>query len=713
MNITKRISDKLGLKPQNINAAITLIDEGSTIPFIARYRKEVVGNLTDAELRDLHEELTYLRKLEERMITVIKSLEEQEKLTKELAEAIDNVTTLSELEDIYRPYKPKRKTRATIAISKGLAPLAEYLKLGIKRKDHDAYVASFVNLEKDVKSEEEALNGASDIIAEEISDEAKYRAYIKRFINNNAMITSKEVSKDEKDTFGQYASYQEKVKTIPPHRILALYRGEKLKHLKITLDYEVEHLEEKIGFDYLPNNAFSSLLSLTIKDSLKRLVLPSVENETRTDLFTKAEDASLVVFKKNLSALLLYPPLKNKMILGFDPGFRTGAKYAVVDKSGIMLKVGIVFLVASSDHQKESAKNEIISLLKTYDIDYIALGNGTASRESEEELRAILKTHNFKTKLFIVNESGASVYSASKLAQEEFPELTVEKRSAISLARRLQDPLSELVKIDPKAIGVGQYQHDMNQTRLSETLHGVVEDAVNTVGVNLNNASVSLLNYVSGINKTISQNIYDYMLANGPFKSRKELLKVNKLGAKAYEQCAGFLRIFGGKEELDATAIHPESYDAAKFIISQTKINLFGHTSEEKKLALLKLDENEVMKKFNLGKETYIDIIEELLRPGRDIREDVALVELNNEVRDLKDLKVGMILNGTVRNIMDFGLFVDINVGQDGLVHISEVANHYVKDISSLYTINDIVKVKVIGVDSQKQRISLSLKQVS
>ncbi len=712
MNIIKRITTKLKLKETQVNAAITLIDDGATIPFIARYRKEVTGNLTDTELRDLFELLSYLRKLFERMQTVLTSIEEQGKLTDELRTAINAVETLSELEDIYRPYKPKRKTRASIAIERGLSPLAEYLKRGEKGSDYETFLATFINEEKGVLTTDDALSGASDIIAEEISDNATYRTFIKRLIYNDGFITAKEVQKDEKDTFAQYADYKEKLKDIPPHRILAINRGEKVKCLKVSLLYDTEPIEARIKNDYVRHNDFSELLTKTISDSLKRLIFPSVDNEIRTDLFTKAEDASLIVFKKNLTALLLYPPLKHKMILGFDPGFRTGAKYAVVDEAGIMLKVGIVFLVAASDNQKSAARNEIINLLKTYPIDYIALGNGTASRESEKELRDILVANNFKTKLFIVNESGASVYSASKIAEQEFPALPVEKRSAISLARRLQDPLSELVKIDPKAIGVGQYQHDMNQTRLSESLYGVVEAAVNTVGVNLNNASPSLLNYVAGISKPLAENIYEYRREHGPFASRTALKKVPKLGVKTFEQCAGFLRIYDGKDALDMTAIHPESYDVARYILKTTNIDLVHDEPNKKESALAKLDKTNILKKFGIGEASYLDIIEEIKRPGRDIRDDVALVELNNAVTDIKDLKVGMILNGTVRNIMDFGMFIDINVHQDGLVHISEVANHFVKDIADIYTINDIVKVKVLAVDVDKKRISLSIKQV-
>ena len=712
MNISKRIADKLNIKIEQVEAATQLIDEGATIPFIARYRKEVTNNLTDSDLRDLADALEYLRNLADRINTVLVSIEEQKKLTPELKEAIENVQTLAELEDIYRPYKPKRKTRASIAKEKGLEPLADYLKKGKKDVNHEAFILTFVNEEKGVKSAEDALNGALDIIAEEISDEVKYRKYIKNYIYKEGFITSKEIEKDEKDTYGKYANYKEKVSSIPPHRILAINRGETVKCLKVSLEYDNDLIESRIGLDYLPSNAFASELKLAIKDALKRLILPSIENEIRNDLFEKAEDASIIVFKKNLQALLLYPPLKDKTVLGFDPGFRTGCKYAIVNKNGIPSEVGICNLTAASQNEIERSRKQIIDLLKKNPIDYIALGNGTASRESEAELSKIIKENNFSTKLFIVNESGASVYSASKLGEEEFPDLTVEKRSAISLARRIQDPLSELVKIDPKAIGVGQYQHDMNQTKLSTALNGVVEDCVNTVGVNLNNASISLLNYVSGVSKAVASNIYEYIKENGEFKSRTELKKVKKLGDKAFEQCAGFLRIYGGKEPLDSTSIHPESYDVAKYIIQQASIHLLTDETSTKEVAIAKLNKQEILTKFNIGEATLHDIIEEIKRPGRDIRDEIEIIQLNNDVKDIKDLKEGMILNGTVRNIMDFGMFVDINVHQDGLVHISEISNTYIKDISSKYTVNDIVKVKVISLDIAKKRIGLSIKQV-
>ena len=712
MNIIKKISEELKLKETQVSSAVKLIDEGNTIPFIARYRKEATGYLTDVDLRNIFDRLNYLRNLEERINTVLNSINEQGKLTDELKEDILNVETLSELEDIYRPFKPKRKTRASIAKEKGLEPVSEYIKLGKDDGKFNEFLAKFINEEKGVNTIEDVLNGAKDILAEEISDNATYRQFIKNGIYKDGLLTSIEIKKDEKDTYAQYANYEELIKKIPPHRILALYRGEKEGCLKVNLKYESDyelfymHLFTEIA----KKNDFKDILGKVIKDSLTRLIYPSLDNEIRAQLFEKAEDESIIVFKKNLKALLLYPPLKNKFVLGFDPGFRTGCKYALVNPQGIPLKIGVSYITSNDEKKVNQSILELTKLLKENTIDYIALGNGTASRESEAILSKIVKDNNFKTKIFIVNESGASVYSASKLGEEEFKELSVEKRSAISLARRLQDPLNELVKIEPKAIGVGQYQHDMNQTKLSNALNGVVEDCVNTVGVNLNNASVSILKYVSGINKTIANNIYEYLKTH-KFKNRNELKNIKGLGEKAFIQCAGFLRIYDGDEVLDETNIHPESYEVAKYILNKYAIDLKNDSSEIKELKVKKVNKDEVIKKFNVGEATLEDILKEIVKPGRDIREDVKIVELNNDVKDIKDLKEGMILNGTVRNIMDFGMFVDINVHQDGLVHISEVSDKYVKNISDLYNINDVVKVKVISLDVERKRIGLSIKQ--
>ncbi len=711
MDINQRISDELNLKLTSVNSAVKLLDEGNTVPFIARYRKEATGNLTDVDLRNLEERLIYLRNLSERIDTVIKSISEQGKLTDELKEKILNVNTLSELEDLYRPYKPKKKTRGSMAKEKGLAPLAKTIFEQLPVANFDTYVASFINPEKKVTTKEEAIQGALDIISEDISDVADYRTYIKLFIYNNGLITTKEIAKDEKDTYQMYVDYKEAVKTIPAHRILAINRGEQEKCLRVKFDYHDNVINDHISNDVIKKDLYKDLLHKAIDDSLSRLILPSVENEIRADLFSKAEDKSIEVFKKNLYQLLMYPPVKGKTILGFDPGFRTGCKYALVDKNGTPLLIGHSFITANSEAEVTRSIEELKSVLTKNKIDYIALGNGTASRESEVVLNKLITDNKFATKIFIVNESGASVYSASKLGEEEFPKLNVEERSAISLARRVQDPLAELVKIDPKAIGVGQYQHDMDTKKLDFSLTTVVEDAVNSVGINLNSASVSLLNYVSGISKTLAKNIYSYRIKKA-FTSREELMEVKGMGAKAFEQCAGFLRIIDGKNPLDNTSVHPESYEIATKVLKLCNIDLKSDSNDVRLEKLSNFNENDFLKNNTVGKETLDDIIEELKKPGRDIRDEVKLVELNNDVKDIKDLKVGMILNGTVRNIMDFGIFVDINVHQDGLVHISELANHFVKDPAELFNVNDIVKVKVIGVDVAKKRISLSIKQV-
>lgn len=714
MDIKKRISEELNLKENQVEAAIKLIDEGNTIPFIARYRKEVTGNLTDVELRNLFDRLTYLRGLDERINTVLKTIEDQGKLTEELKTQIENVKTLSELEDLYRPYKPKKKTRGIIAKEKGLEPLADFIINEDTSKNIYEYAKTFINEEKKVLSAEDALNGAKDIVAEIISDDPKIRKFIKDLIIKEGMISSTEIKADEKNTYEMYKEYSEKVSSIPPHRILAMNRGENEKCLKIALVYDEDKIKNQIHREYNIKKEYFDLYEEIIADAFKRLIKPSVDNEIRNDLFEKASESSFELFKKNLKSLLMYPPLKNKNIFGFDPGFRTGCKYALIDALGNpnFKVIGVSHITANSKAEVERGKAELLNIFKKYPIDYIALGNGTASRESEEILSSIIKENNLPIKIYIVNESGASVYSASKLGEEEFPELTVEKRSAISLARRLMDPLSELVKIDPKAIGVGQYQHDLDQKRLGEVLSGVVEDSVNTVGVNLNTASVSLLKYVSGINKGIAQSIYDYRAKNGSFKNREELKKVPKLGAKAFEQCAGFLRIIDGTEPLDNTSVHPESYEIAKLIIKETDIDLKHDDEDTLKLKLSLFDKLKFSKKVNIGLLTLEDIVKELLKPGRDVRDDVKIVDLDNNVKKIEDLKVGMILNGTVRNIADFGAFIDINVHQDGLVHISEISNKFIKHPSEVLNINDVVKVKVISVDVPKKRIGLSIKQV-
>jgi uncharacterized protein len=712
MEINKIIAEELKVKETQVEAAVGLLDEGDTVPFIARYRKEKTGGLTDADLRTLEERLTYLRNLDEREKTVIESIDAQGKLTPELKEKILKALTLSEVEDLYRPYKPKRKTRASIAKEKGLEPLALYLKAGKKEKDLKTYAESFMNKEKGVLSYEDALAGAKDILAEEISDNADYRAFVKDEIRTYGFMTSKEIKKEEHDTYGHYASFRAPLPRLRPHQILAMNRGEKEGYLKVGLEYKTDFIKRKIAKDYTFNNVYFVEMNEAIDDALKRLILPSVENEIRSELTEKAEDESIEVFKKNLKSLLMVPPLKNKRVLGFDPGFRTGCKYAFVNENGILEKVGISMITANSKASVERSKEELTELLKKNPVDYIALGNGTASRESEEILRDIVEKNHLPEKIFIVNEAGASVYSASKLGEEEFPDLTVEKRSAVSLARRLQDPLNELVKIDPKSIGVGQYQHDMNQKKLGESLYGVVESCVNEVGVDVNTASVSILSYISGISSSLAKNIVAYLKENGRFEDRNELKKVKLMGPKAYEQCAGFLRIYGGDEELDTTAIHPESYKVAKDVMRLAGIDLLKDVESVKSEKLKSFDEASYLSDHpEVGKPTLDAILEEIVRPGRDIREEAKIVELNREVKDIKDLKPGMILNGTVRNIMDFGLFVDINVHKDGLVYIKEASKERVDDLTSLFSVGDIVKVKVLSVDPEKQRISLSIRQ--
>ena len=712
MEINKTLENEFNLTETQVKNTIELIDNGSTIPFIARYRKEVTGNIDDHTLRDFFDRLTYLRNLNERVEAVIKLIDEQGKLTDELKNDLENAKTLSEVEDLYRPYKQKRKTRASIAKEKGLEPVALTLKNNIKKDDFNAYLKEFINEEKKVNTIEDVLNGAKDIIAEEISDEAKYRKYIKDSIEKYGFLLSKEKQKDEKDTYGTYADFKSLISKLKPYQILAIFRGEKEKCLSVSLDYDKERIKNYILFNY-QKNRYLDIFKDIVDDALTRLILPSVENEIYGNLFLLAEDKSLEVFKKNLKELLLYPPLKDKDILSIDPGFRTGCKYALVSKNGIPLEIGVVNITANSKREIEEGKKVILALIKKYNLEYVAIGNGTASRESEAVVSSLIKENKLSTKIFIVNESGASVYSASALGEKEFPDLSVEKRSAISLARRVIDPLAELCKIEPKAIGVGQYQHDLNQTRLNDTLKGVVEDSVNEVGVKLNTASVSLLSYVSGINSTIANNIYDHLKENGPFKNREELKKVKKLGPKAYEQCAGFLRIEDGNEPLDNTGIHPESYKIAKALIKEIKLDLVNDDKETRIQKLDSLNKEKFLSNNDVGKETLDDIIDELKNPGRDIRDKLELVELNNDVKDIKDLKVGMILNGTIRNIMDFGMFIDINVHQDALCHISEVSKNYVSNIYDLYNINEIVKVKVISVDIDKKRIGVSLKQVN
>lgn len=712
MNINKILTEEFKLKQEQVDAVTTMLDNGDTIPFIARYRKEITGSLDDETLRKLYDRREYLKNLNDRMETVISSIDEQGKLTEELKSQIENVKTLTELEDLYRPYKPKKKTRAIIAKEKGLEPLANYLLKQLDDKNLMEYTKEFINNEKGVNTYLEALQGAKDIIAEIISDEAEYRSYIRKIDYREGLITSKELKKEEKGVYDMYSDYQEALFRIAPHRILAMNRGEKQKYLKI----DIITPEEKI-IDYLSkkiikyNSPFKEILLEAIKDSYNRLISPSIENEIRNDLTTKAEEASMNVFKENLHQLLLQAPMKNKVVLGFDPGYAHGCKIAIIDRTGKVLDTTVIY---PTEPRKEIEKSSLIlsRLIKKYNVDLIALGNGTASRESEKFIRDLLSTLKLDNcQYVIVSESGASVYSASPLAKKEFPDYDVNLRSAVSIARRLQDPLAELVKITPESIGVGQYQHDMNQKRLKEVLGGVVENCVNTVGVDLNSASSSLLEYVSGISPTLANNIVSYRDNYGEFKSRNDLLKVNKLGPKAFEQCAGFLRI-QGYNPLDNTSVHPESYPITLNLLKKLNISLDDLGNEECIRKLNNIDNTSLLaKELNVGELTLLDIIEELKKPGRDIRENAGESILRSDVIDISDLKEGMILKGTVRNIMDFGCFVDIGVHVDGLVHISELSNKYIKHPLDVVSVNQIVKVKVISVDINKKRIGLSIKQ--
>lgn len=712
MNIIDTISQELNISTIQTKNAITLIQEGDTLAFIARYRKEVTQNLTDEQLRELNKKYVYYLSINERAKTILNSLNEQGVLTQELEYQINNATKLTELEDIYRPYKPKKKTKASIAKEKGLEPLAKVIFNQKEIHDFDKFVLTFLNEEKKVNSTQEAIQGALDIIAEIISDNKKTREFIKSYIYKNGYITSKEIKKDEKDTFLQYKDYKELIKKIPNHRILALNRGEKLKYLKVNLDFEKDEINFKLEKIYIFKNLYFDLFQKAIKDSLSRLIYPSIENEIRNDLFEKAQEASILVFEKNLKQLLMYPALKNKIILGFDPGFRTGCKIAIINKNSDLILTDVLYITSNNQESILKDLNKLLNYIKQYNVDYIALGNGTACRESEVLISKLIKDNNLNCKISIVNESGASIYSASKLGQEEFPNLSVEKRSAISLARRLQDPLAEMVKIEPKSIGVGQYQHDMNEKKLEFCLKAVVEECVNNVGIDVNTASISILKYASGISNTLAKNIIDYRIKNGKFYSREELKNVPLMGPKAFEQCAGFLRIYNGNNPLDMTAVHPESYNVAKEILNLSgfKENDILNIETQDKIKFLK--ENDFYKK-NIKNitQTQIDIISELIKPGHDIRDDVEMLNLDNNINSINDLKVGMILTGIVHSLTDFGAFVDLNIHQDGLVHISEVSKEYVNDITTILSINQIVKVKVISLDINKKRIGLSIKQ--
>lgn len=712
MDILKQLKEELGIRLEQVEATVKLIDEGNTIPFIARYRKEVTGSLNDEVLRNLNERLTYLRNLEEKKLSVISSISEQGKLTKELEEQIKGATTLVVVEDLYRPYRPKRRTRAIIAKEKGLEPLANIIMLQQTTKSIEDEAKAYVSEENEVKNVGEAIAGAQDIIAEAVSDNADYRSYIRNYTFKEGTIVS--VAKDDKQesVYEMYYSFEERLNKLAGHRVLALNRGEAEKILTVKIavaeDKILGYLEMKTITNQNPNT--TPIMKAAIADSYKRLIAPAIEREIRNDLTEKAEDGAIKLFGKNLEQLLMQPPIVGQVVLGWDPAFRTGCKLAVVDATGKVLDTTVIYPTAPQN-KVEEAKQVLSKLIKKYNISLISVGNGTASRESEMVIADFLKESKLPVQYIIVNEAGASVYSASKLATEEFPNFDVGQRSAASIARRLQDPLAELVKIDPKSIGVGQYQHDMNQKKLSEALNGVVEDCVNKVGVDINTASASLLEYISGISKVIAKNIVSYREANGKFTDRKQLLKVEKLGPKAFEQCAGFLRIHDGTNPLDATSVHPESYEATTALLQKLGLKVEDLRSGGfNGLNLLMKDKDKMANELGIGKITLEDIVKELEKPGRDPREEMPKPILRSDVLDMKDLKEGMILKGTVRNVIDFGVFVDIGVHQDGLVHISQLTNKkFVKHPLDVVSVGDIVEVKVMSVDLSKKRIQLTM----
>ena len=712
--IIKIIAEELNIKPAQVENTIRLIDEGNTIPFIARYRKEVTGGLSDEILRTFGERLNYLRNLEKRKEEVTNSINEQGKLTEEITKDLENAITLAEVEDIYRPYKQKKKTRATVAKAKGLEPLAEIILKQEEKRDITKIAEEYINEGKEVKTPEEAICGALDIIAEMISDNPEYRELIKKIIYSKGVIKTIATKPEEKSAYEMYYDFSENVNKLPSHRILAINRGEKEEFLKVKIEKEEEIILEKIEKDIIKGETqFTNYLKDTIQDSFKRLIEPSIDREIRSDLTEKAEEQAIKVFGKNAKQLLLGAPIKGITVMGFDPAYRTGCKIAIIDETGKVLDITTVY-PTEPQNDVEGAEKELVKLINKNNVNMIAIGNGTASRESELFVSEMIKKCDHEVLYTIVSEAGASVYSASKLATEEYPDINVSIRGAISIARRLQDPLAEFVKIDPKSIGVGQYQHDVNQKKLEESLAGVVEDSVNKVGVDVNTATASLLSYVSGINKTIAKNIVKYRDENGKISTRKELLKVPKLGKVAFEQCAGFIRIPDGKNPLENTAVHPESYETAENLLQTIGYKVEDLKDKEKiaefrkKLSCLNLEKTS--KELNIGEMTLKDIIEELSKPGRDPREDMPKPILRQDVLKFEDLKEGMILTGTVRNVIDFGAFVDIGVKHDGLVHISELSEKFVKNPSDIVAVGDIVKVKVIGIDSERQKVKLSMK---
>lgn len=717
MEILERLSEELGIKLSQIEAAVNLLDEGNTIPFIARYRKEVTGSLDDEQLRALSDRLNYLRGLEKRKEEVYNAIFEQGKMTPEIEEALKEAKILAEVEDIYRPYKQKKKTRASVARERGLTPLAELLMEQADKYDADLTVLAegYINEEKGVETAKAALAGAMDIIAEDISDDADYRRDIRALTYEHAFLSAKQ-AKDEDSVYAMYYDYNEKIKVVPSHRVLAINRGEKEEFLKVSVD-----ISKDIPLNYLLSKvvkapkspAFPYVVSAMV-DSYDRLIAPSIEREIRSDLFDVASEGAIKLFSQNLKNLLMQAPIKGKTVLGLDPGYRTGCKLAVVDKTGKVLDTAVIY--PTKPHEKiEQAKKIVKNLVTKYNVDIVSIGNGTASKESEIFVAETLKEIGIGTKYIVTSEAGASVYSASKLGAEEFPDFDVTQRSAVSIARRIQDPLAELVKIDPKSIGVGQYQHDMKEARLDEALSGVVEECVNAVGVDVNTASYSLLEHIAGINATSAKNIVKYREENGEFKKRSEIKKVPRIGAKAFEQCAGFLRVSGSDEIFDNTGIHPESYEKAtlllgKFGYTKKDITIQGLKGLRKAADLYGMDK--LCAELAIGEPTVIDILSELEKPGRDIRDDLPMPELHSDILDISDLSVGMVLNGVVRNVIDFGAFVDIGVHQDGLVHVSEICKKFIKHPSEMLSVGDQVKVKIKSLDIAKKRIGLTMKEV-
>lgn len=714
--IIDELSIELNIEKNKIENTIKLIDEGNTIPFIARYRKEVTGNLSDEVLRKLNDRLIYLRNLEARKDEVIRLIDEQGKLTEELKNSILNASILTEVEDLYRPYKQKKRTRATIAKERGLEPLAKLIiSQTVKDGNKDEIVTKYINKEKGLETVEECINGALDIIAEDISDNAKYRKKIRGITYRTGKLVTTAVNKDESTVYDMYYNFSEEIKKIPSHRILAITRGEKEKVLKVKLDLDEESVLKYLERETLKGDSiFKDDLILCIEDSYKRLIKPSIEREIRGELFEEASEKAIEVFGVNAKNLLMQPPIKNVVVMGFDPAYRTGCKIAIIDDTGKLLDYTTIY-PTQPQNDIVGATKSMIELINKYNVNIIALGNGTASRESEKFIAEVIKKIDKKVYYAIVSEAGASVYSASELATKEYPDINVSIRGAISIARRLQDPLAELVKIDPKSIGVGQYQHDVNQKRLDESLTGVVENVVNNVGVDINTATPSLLSYVSGVNKQVATNIVKYREENGKFNSRKEFLKVPKLGKAAFVQCAGFLKVPESKNILDNTMVHPESYEKAEELISSLGFNIKNLTTKNMGEVISKLDNvniDNISKTLNIGSLTMQDIVTELKKPGRDPRDEMPKIVVKSDVLSIDDITEGMLLTGTVRNVVDFGAFVDVGIKNDGLVHISEISDKYVRNPMEEVAVGDIVKVKVIGIDKAKGKVSLSMKGV-